>query len=148
MNNHLYVARWPDGTATVFTAESLGHAVDLIDEIGNPQECEVVPFDAGLWLTFKPSEDLTQGLLTLCRRPTVEIDSQSAIVAIAYPVLAKLIDDAEREAEDDDIDDVIDGDRWSDAASIEVERILAPSSEWREAFEAWWDALGPNNSTT
>jgi hypothetical protein len=37
----LYVARWPDGTATVFTAHSMEHAVDRIDEIDEPGECEV-----------------------------------------------------------------------------------------------------------
>ena len=72
----LYIARWPDGTATVFTAYSMEHAVDRIDEIDELGECEVTPFDAHLWLTFRPSpRDPADGPLILCHRPEREIDS-------------------------------------------------------------------------
>jgi hypothetical protein len=58
----LYLARWPDGAATVLSAQSLEHAVDRIDERYDP--------------THGP-------LVLLCHRPTLEIDSQREIVASA-----------------------------------------------------------------
>jgi hypothetical protein len=144
-STRLYLARWPDGATTVLSAESLEHAVDLIDEIDNPQECEVVPFDGNLWLTLRPSDDPANGPLVLCHRPTIEIDSQREIVAAAFPVLSKLVEGAQRETDDGDIiDEDIDPERWREAKAIEADRILAPSSGFREAIEHWWDALGPN----
>jgi hypothetical protein len=60
-------------------------------------------------------------------------------------VLSELIEHAQRKTEDGDtIEEEIDRDRWCDAKAIEVDRILTPSLEWREAFEVWWSALGSN----
>jgi hypothetical protein len=139
----LYIARWPDGTATVFTAQSMEHAVDRIDEIDEPQECEVVPFDADLWLTFRPSVDPAEGPLMLCHRPVVEIDSQRNIIAAAFPVISQVVASAHRETEDGDlVDEDIDPMRWRDAIAMEADRILSPSPEFKEAIEGWWNALG------
>jgi hypothetical protein len=139
----LYIARWPNGTATVFTADSFEHAVDRVDEIGEPHECEVVPFEGDLWLTFRPSADPANSPLTLCHRPLVEIDSQRNIIATAFPVISQVIESAHRETEDGDVvDEDVDPARWRDAAAIEGDRILAPSAEFKEAIENWWDAFG------
>lgn len=136
----LYLARWPDGTATIFSAESFEHAVDRIDEIGDPQECEVVPFDGDLWLTLKPSDDLASGLLALHRRPALEVDSQQEIVAVAFPVLSKVV---EASSHDGDDERDIDPEQWREASQVEADRILAPSPRLREAIEDWWDGLVP-----
>jgi len=141
----LYVARWPDGTATVFTAYSMEHAVDRIDEIDEPGECEVTPFDAHLWLTFRPTPlDPANGPLILCHRPEREVDSQSDIIATAFPVISQVVESAQHKGDDGDtIEDDIDPVRWRDAVAIEADRILAPSAELKEAIDDWWDALGP-----
>lgn len=136
----LYLARWPDGTATIFSAECFEHAVDRIDEIGDPQECEVVPFDGDLWLTLKPSDDPAQGLLALHRRPALEVDSQQEIVSAAFPVLSNLVEASSRD-EGDDRD--INPEQWREASQIETDRILAPSPRLREAIEDWWEGLAP-----
>lgn len=139
----LYVARWPDGTATVFTAQSMEHAVDRVDEIDEPQECEVVPFEGDLWLTFRPSDDPAAGPLMLCHRPVVEIDSQRNIIATAFPVISQVVESAHRETDDGDVvDEDIDPVRWRDAVAMEADRILFPSPEFKEAIEEWWNTLG------
>lgn len=139
----LYLVRWPDGAATVLSASSLEHAADLIDEVDNASECEVSPFEGELWLTFRPAADPIAGPLALDHRPTLEIDSQAAIVADAFPVLGRVLDASTAEtAEGDHLDVPVDADGWSAAAAMERERILAPSPEWKAAVERWWEALG------
>jgi hypothetical protein len=141
----LYIARWPDGTATVFTAHSMEHAVDRIDEIGEPGLCEVAELGADLWLTFRPSpRNPEDGPLMLCYRPVVEIDSQQDIIAAAFPVVSQVIESAQHAADDGEVvEEDIDPVRWRDAVAIEADRILAPSPELKDAIDDWWDALGP-----
>lgn len=121
------------------------HAVDRIDEIDEPGECEVAPFDADLWLTFRPSpKDPADGPLMLCHRPVREIDSQRDIIAAAFPVISQVIESAVHKTEDGDtVEDDIDPEQWRTAVAMEADRILAPSPELKEAIEDWWDALGP-----
>jgi hypothetical protein len=121
----------------------LEHAVDRVDEIDEPHECEVVPFEADLWLTFRPSDDPAAGPLMLCHRPVVEIDSQRNIIAKAFPVISQVVESAHRETGDGDIvDEDIDRVRWRDAVAMEADRLLSPSLEFKDAIEDWWDTLG------
>lgn len=139
----LYLARWPDGTATIFSAMSFEHAVDRIDEVGDPGECEVVALDDDLWLTMRPSDDPEESMLALCRRPIAEIDSQPAIVAAAFPVLSKLVEASKR---DDGDERDIDPNQWRQLKDMEADRILAPSPRVKEAIEDWWRGLVPPQS--
>jgi hypothetical protein len=140
----LYVARWPDGAATVFSAESLKHAVELIDTINSPHECEVVPLAGELWLTLRPADDLAGGPLVLCHRPTIEIDSQREILAVAFPVLSRIVEGAQHVTDSDDIiDEHVDPARWLEARAIEADRILALSPEFRDAIEKWSGDISP-----
>ena len=147
--SRLYVARWPDGTATLFTAQSLEHAVDRVDEIDEPQECEVVPFDGDLWLTFRPSTDPADSPLILCHRPELEIDSQRHIISTSFPVISQVIESAHRETEDGDVvDEDIDPLRWRDAIAIEGDRILSPSTDFKQAIDDWWKGLAARARTS
>jgi len=139
----LYLARWPSGAVTLLSANSLEQAADLLDQVDNPKECEVVPFDGELWLTMRPADDPSGGPLALHQRATLEIDSQETIVEKAFPVLHELIERSHRETDDGDTyDEPIDVEAWRDAGAIERDRILAPSPEWKAAVEEWWEAMG------
>lgn len=143
----LYLVRWPDGAATVLGADSLEHAVELIDDVDQPNECEVVPLDR-LWLTMRPSVDLAEGPLTLCHRPSVEIDSQHEILSAAFPVLSRVVEGAQREADDGDIiEEDIELGEWREASSIEANRILAPSPEFKKVLARRLDALSARAET-
>jgi len=78
--------------------------------------------------------------IALHRRPTPEIDSQHEIVAVAFPVLSKLVEASLRD-EGDEQD--INPEQWREASQIEADRILAPLQRLREAIEDWWDGLAP-----
>ncbi|MBZ0232480.1 MAG: hypothetical protein K8M05_09150 [Deltaproteobacteria bacterium] len=128
----VFVARWPNGSVTVLSAETAEHAADLLDQVGNAGRCEVTPLEGWLWLTFQPAVDPDAGPLALVHRATVETDSQAAILAAAYPVLHEIMHAESPSAS-----------AWADAMAIERGRILAPSSEWKRAVGRSWDSLAP-----
>lgn len=134
----VFVARWPNGSVTVLSAETAEHAADLLDQVGNAGRCEVTPLDGWLWLTFQPASDPNpDGPLALVHRPKIEVDAQAQIVKAAYPVLARIVDRAKTD------EAPIDVSVWAAAVTMERERILAPSAEWKEAVGDSWDALAP-----
>ena len=53
-NRRVYLARWPDGSATLLTARSLVEVADLLDEIGDPGGCEVAPYDGAVCVHLRP----------------------------------------------------------------------------------------------
>lgn len=142
----LYLARWPSGAVTVLSAESMDQVADHLDQVADASECEVVPFDGDLWLTMGPADDPSGGPLSLLHRPTLEIDSQEAIIEKAYPVLHKLIEASPTETADGDHDDEpIDLEAWQAARAMERDRILSPSPVWKRAITEWWQGLDPTN---
>lgn len=144
----LYLARWPSGAVSVLSAESMDQVVDHLDQVTDASECEVVPFDGDLWLTMGPADDPSVSPLSLLHRPTLEIDSQEAIIEKAFPVLHKVIEASRHETADGDHEDEpIDSEGWRAAKGMERDRILSPSPEWKAAITAWWQGLDPTNQS-
>lgn len=126
----LFVARWPDGTAWLVSAESMEDAADILDQGGDPGACEVHRYSGPVAFEFKLDE--TQGTLKAQIAPVDHGEAmQEEVIARAFPKVGKAINEATGEDFDSDTAD------FSAASSVELERPLHPSSKWEQAVERW-----------
>jgi hypothetical protein len=133
----LFVARWPDGTAMIISAESMSEVAGRLDEVGDPGACEVVPLDGPIAIVARPRSEPPGELWLDVSLDALDdaLDVQRAIMAAAFPALHELIE--QRRGEDGGVD--VDRAAWSAAVAREGARKLAPTALWANAIKEWWE---------
>ncbi len=121
----LYLARWPDLTVALVHARDKAEALDILDELGDTDDCIVTPYRGPLFLElalpvdvqFRDGASATPGpddlevtgalRLVTGERMTASIpptdtseDMVEAIMAAAFPEIAAAIDEVEDEPDD------------------------------------------------
>lgn len=133
----LFVARWPDGTAMIISAESMAEVAGKLDEVGDPGACEVVPLDGSIAIVARPCSSPAGEMYLDVSLDALDdaLEVQRSIMAAAFPALYELI---EQSRDDDGCVDV-DPSAWSAAIAREAARKLAPSTSWTNAIKEWWE---------
>ena len=49
----IYLVRWPDLSASLVQAESEEHLLDILDQVGNPDDCEWSIYEGPLFIDFR-----------------------------------------------------------------------------------------------
>ena len=49
----IYLVRWPDLSASFVQAESEEHLLDILDQVGNPDDCEWSIYEGPLFIDFR-----------------------------------------------------------------------------------------------
>src|SRR5207248_11107682 len=58
----IYLVRWPDLSASFVQAEGEAHLLDILDQVGNPDDCEWSIYEGPLFIDFRlPVEWTVQG---------------------------------------------------------------------------------------
>ena len=58
----IYLVRWPDLSASFVQAEGEAHLLDILDQVGNPDDCEWSIYDGPVFIDFRlPVEWTVQG---------------------------------------------------------------------------------------
>ena len=58
----IYLVRWPDLSASFVQAEGEAHLLEVLDQVGNPDDCEWSIYDGPLFIDFRlPVEWSVQG---------------------------------------------------------------------------------------
>ena len=79
----IYLCRWPDGDVSMVTAEDEDEVIDVLDEIGDPSDVTITPFEAPLCVTLCLNDT---GELMLS--PDYGDNSMFRVWKQAYPALA------------------------------------------------------------
>ncbi len=137
-NRRVYLARWPDGSATLLTARSLVEVADLLDGIGDPGGCEVAPYDGAVCVHLRPQPNPEAGYLALHEGSFEYEDARISLLRAAFPILAELVDRSDPEAEEPAEPSPA---KWAAAAAREESRELHPSPAWQAALSAWWNQM-------
>jgi hypothetical protein len=135
----LYVARWPNGTAMVVSAESMADVADRLDELGDPGTCEVVQLDVPLALVVRPAREQRGAMFLETSLDALDdaIDVERAIMSAVFPRLSEVVEqsrDAGGRAH-------VSRDAWRNAIEREKGRELAPSAAWARAVGEWWEEM-------
>ncbi len=137
-NRRVYLARWPDGSATLLTARSLVEVADLLDEIGDPGGCEVAPYDGAVCVHIRPQPNPEAGYLALHEGSFEYEDARVSLLHAAFPSLAELVDRSDPADEEPTEPSAAE---WAAAAEREQSRELHPSPAWAAALSAWWNQI-------
>lgn len=135
----LYVARWPDGTAMILSADSMADVAERLDEVGDPGTCEVVALQGPLALCLRPKFEPTEPFYFDLSLDTLDdaLDVQRAIMRAAFPLLHEMIE----QSRDEHGEAHVDREEWSRVAARETERELRPSATWASAIATWWEEM-------
>ena len=49
----IYLVRWPDLSASLVQAEGEEHLLDILDQVGNPDDCEWSIYEGPLFIDFR-----------------------------------------------------------------------------------------------
>ena len=49
----IYIVRWPDLSASLVQAEGEEHLLDILDQVGNADDCEWSIYDGPLFIDFR-----------------------------------------------------------------------------------------------
>lgn len=88
----LYLARWPDGTVTILSAECFEHAVDRIDRIDQIGDASARGRSARRRVADHAGVGRSEAGSAPALDPASEIDSQREIMSLAFPVLSRLVE--------------------------------------------------------
>lgn len=134
----LYVARWPDGTAWIVSADSLAGVADVLDEADDPGACEVQPFDGPFAVELRLPKESNEANSSLefsqTDAPDTNYEMQRRLLELAYPHVAAALEHADDEGEIPDAD-------WQAAVADEMKRELVPSTDWADGVKEWWEAF-------
>ena len=139
LERQLFLARWPDGSATLLTASCLEEVADKLDELGDPGKCEVSVYDGPIAIDIKPrqSVDGDEYLDVALARFEDTLETQLEIMRVGFPKLHRVV-----RAHQDDLEEPhpVAAPRWDAALAEERERDLQPSGEWADGIASWWEA--------
>lgn len=137
----LFLARWPDGSATLLSASSLDEVADLLDEVADPGACSVVEFEGDVCFDLRLAEDPASG-----RFLTAEIESLDrdpcglSLVETAFPRVREML------AQHEDMPP--DSETWKRAVSDEAASVPVASAAWTRAVVRFVNQLfGPPDRT-
>ena len=78
----IYLVRWPDLSASLVQAEGEEHLLDILDQVGNPDDCEWSIYEGPLFIDFRlPVEWSIQD-----DRKTTPIAPQQAVIGDVGPI--------------------------------------------------------------
>jgi hypothetical protein len=78
----IYLVRWPDLSASLVRAESEDHLLDILDQVGNPDDCEWSVYQGPLFIDFRlPVEWSVQN-----DRRRTPITPQQAVIGDLGPI--------------------------------------------------------------